>query len=250
MNDNYIHPLDSKLSSQILNSKIGQIFLKTVFSNNLDEVNSYLYSTSNLALGADTKEYQYMIEGCKFFGLEHCPKIYVIRSYDYQIICTGMNEPIICIPDVLLQRNDQEILRGRIMATVAAIKAGHNKLTFFSWVYDNFKGLLPIPILDTAIRTARNEWYRAQFYTLDRAFYFATNDRNLTLKNVLYGETSFEILDNLSFGERDSFTHQINEFHDLHDAAGIVSLVHSYLQEESWLPERYDLIRKFMNERD
>lgn len=246
MNDDYIHPLDHSLSSKILQSTFGNLLMEAVFNNHLDEVNSYLYSTSCYLLDENSDAYQYMLEGCQLFNVQIYPKLYINRSYSYQVICTGMNQPIICVPDVLIKRGDQDILRGRIMAAVASIKAGHHKLTFFTWVYDNFSSLLPIPFLDTAIRTAKNEWYRAQFYTLDRAFYLATNNVKLTLKNILYGETSFEMLDKFSFENKDSFSKQVDEFRSLGEATDLIALLKSYFEEESWLPERYYLIQQYV----
>lgn len=246
MKDDYIHPLDRTLSEKILKSKFGILFMEAIFNNHLDEVNSYLYTTSCYSLGEDSEVYQYLLEGCRFFDLQESPQMYVTRSYSYQITCTGMNEPIICIPDVLIKRNDQDILRGRIMSAAASIKAGHHKLTFFSWIYDNFRSVLPIPFMDAVIRSAKNEWYRAQFYTLDRAFYQATGDIELTLRNILYGETSFELFANLTFGDKDSFSKQIEEFRSFNEAVDIVSFLKSYLEEESWLPERYYMIQQYV----
>lgn len=246
MRADYIHPLDRMLSEKILQSRMGEIFLKTVFDNNLDEVNSYLYTSSCYSLEEDSDVYRYMLEGCRLFNLQTIPKVYTMRSYSYQIICTGVNKPIICIPDLLIKRGEQDIIRGRIIAAIASIKAEHHKLTFFSWVYDNFSALLPIPFMDTAIRTVKNEWYRAQFYTLDRAFYQATGNAELTLKNILYGETSFELLNKLAFGDNNSFSKQVEEFRSLDEATDVISLLRSFLEEESWLPERYYMIQQYM----
>lgn len=219
-----------------------------VFTNNLDDVNSYLYSTSCMELGEGTKAYDYMLEGCRLFDVDTIPRIYVVRSYFYNVTCTGMNQPIICIPHQLLERNDEDILRGRVMAAVAGIKVGHHRLAFISWIYDNFSSLLPIPLLNTALRATKNEWSRAQLFTRDRAFYLATRDRSLTLKNILYGETSFEVLENFSFGAYDTFAQQTEEFEQHESVMEYMALINGYLQTESWLPERYSKIKEYMKE--
>ena len=231
-----------------MNSSIVKNCLKVIFTNNLDEVNSYLYSSSCIELGECTPVYAYMLEGCRLFDLDTIPRIYVVRSYFYDVTCMGMDQPIICIPHQLVERNDEDILRGRVIAAVAVIKAGHHRLSFISWIYDNFSSLLPIPLLDTALRAIKNEWFRAQFFTKDRAFYLATQDRALTLKNVLYGETSFEVLENFSFGANDTFAKQTAEFEQHDTAAEFVSFLSSYLQEESWLPERYSQVKEYMED--
>lgn len=244
--NSYVHPLDRSLSEKFMNSSLIKSCLQVIFTNNLDDVNSYLYSSSCMELGEGTPAYRYMLEGCRMFELDMKPYIYVVRSYFYNVTCIGMNRPIICVPHLLLQQNDAEILRGRIMAAVAAIKAGHHRLSFISWIYDNFASLLPIPLIDTGLRVTKNEWYRAQFYTLDRAFYLATKDHALTLKNILYGETSFELLQNISFGENDTYARQTEEFKRLDTAAEFISFISSYLQAESWLPERYSQVKEYM----
>lgn len=249
MQMNFVHPLDSALSNKILNSEIGEKCLNAIFTNNLDQVNNYLYSTSCMRLDETSRVYQYMLEGCSMFEVSTPPNMYVTRSYFYDVKCTGMEMPIIVIPNLLLKRDDQDILRGRVMAAVGAIKAGHHKLTFISWIYDNFSSLIDVPFLPLIIRAIKNEWYRSQFFTLDRAFYLATLDKALTLKNILYGQTSFEMFDLLSFGNNDSFLRQMEEFNALTDTIDVLSLINSYLHEESWLPERYSQIKDFWEEK-
>lgn len=248
MKETYIHPLDREMSGKVLENPVVKKFLDTIFNENLDEINSYVYSVSGIQLQKSHLAVQYLKEGCKMFGVSSVPPVYIKRSYQYDVKCIGYENPVITISHQLLEREDTEILRGRMMAAAASIKAGHHKLAFLIWIMENFSGAIPVPFATTVIRGFLYQWYRAQFYTLDRAFFLAVCDKKLALKNVLYGEIPFEMLENYTFWENDTYLKQVKEFYKTSDVVEGISKIVGIFQCEIWLPSRYHELWEFCEE--
>ncbi|MBR5565274.1 MAG: hypothetical protein IKW08_03810 [Roseburia sp.] len=244
----YIHPWDKEMSEKVLSNPVVTSFLDTVFKENLDAVNSYIYSVSGICMEKNHPVVQYLKEGVRMFGLSSIPPVYITRNYRYDVNCIGYEEPVITISHQLLERNNKEILRGRMIAAAASIGAGHHKLSFLIWIMENFGSVIPIPFATTAIRGILYEWYRAQFYTLDRAFFLAVRDAKLALKNILYGEMPFDMLENYKFGEHDTYLEQVKEFYKVTNIAEGISGISGIFQCEIWLPARYHELWKYCGE--
>lgn len=245
---NFIHPLDREMADKVLNAGVIKGFLNTIFDQQLDEINLYIHSASEQLLPEDHPAVTALQEGCRLFGLETVPPVYVTRTYRYDVVCTGYDHPVIQIPHQLLEDPDPAILRGRMMAAAASVKAGHHKLTFLIWILQNFGSVIPIPFATTVMRGLLYEWYRAQFYTLDRAFYIATGDAALSLKNVLYGEVSPELLNNFRFGTDDTYAEQVERFYQADSVVDGIAGISAFFQCESWLPARYRQLQKYCKE--
>lgn len=243
--NNFIHPTDREMSNKILNSGLIKTFLKTVFDEQLDEINSYIHGASLYQLEEEHPVMNYLREGCELFELEYVPAVYVVRSYQYDIDYSGFEKPIIQIPDILLKNADEDILRGRMMAAAAAIKAEHHKLKFLIWTLQNFGSIVKIPFATTAMRGLLYEWFRAQFYTYDRAFYLSTKNAELALKNILYGEISSDILENFDFGANGTYDNQVESFFHADNVVQGLASLNAFFQCESWLPARYKELKKF-----
>lgn len=244
----FIYPTDRELSKKVLNSGTVKSFLKIILEEQLDDINLYIHDASEHRLGADDPAVGYLREGCELFGVETLPPVYLTRSYQYEICCTGYDKPIIQIPNLLLEKADRELLRGRMMAAAAAIKAEHHKLQFLMWILQNFGNIIPIPFAATAAQGLLNEWYRAQYYTRDRAFYIATKNKELSLKNVLYGEISPEILDHFHFENNGTYEAQVDDFFRINGAVDSVAKINAFFQCEDWLPMRYRELQKYCKE--
>lgn len=242
----YIHPEEKILRDKIFHFAGVNKILDIIVDENLDDINRFIYSASSFRLPREHKTVQYLEEGCKLFGVDIVPPVYLKRSYYADISCMGYNNPVIIVPDVLVNNAPDALLRGRMMATAASIKAGHQKLSFLIWFIDNFKGIIKIPGVGTALDALLYEWMRTQEYTLDRAFYLATKDSELALKNILYGEIPDRILNNFQFGPNGTFDKQVEDFKKPIGAAGTASKVIGYLQKETWIPERYSELKKYM----
>lgn len=242
----YIHPEEKILVDKIYHFAGVNTILDIIVDENLDDINRFIYSASSFQLPKEHKAVRYLEEGCKLFDVDMVPPVYLKRSYYADISCMGYNTPVIIVPDVLVDKAPDALLRGRMMAAAASIKAGHQKLTFLIWFIDNFKGIIKIPGVGAAMDALLYEWMRTQEYTLDRAFYLATKDSELALKNILYGEIPDKILDNFQFGPNGTFDKQVEDFKKPIGAAGAASKVIGYLQKETWIPERYSELKKYM----
>lgn len=242
----YIHPEEKILADKIYRLAGVKQVLDMIVNERLDDINQFLYSASCYQLPKTHKAAQYLEEGCRLFGVETVPPVYLKRSYYADISCMGYNAPVVIVPDVLVEKAPDALLRGRMMAAAASIKAGHQKLMFLIWFLDNFKGAIKIPGIGTALDALLYEWMRTQEYTMDRAFYVATGDKELALKNVLYGEIPDTILDHFQFGSDGTFDKQVEDFKNQSGATGAAAKVIGYLQKETWIPDRYSKLKKYM----
>lgn len=241
----FIHPLDHQMANKVLNSSVVKAFLDTIFDEQLDDINLYVHSASLYQLEDDHPAVSYLREGCELFAVDEVPPVYVIRSYQYDVKTTGFNKPVVQIPDILLQNADEQILRGRMMAAAASVKAEHHKLAFLRWTIQNFGSVIPIPFATTVMCGLLNEWYRAQYYTYDRAFYLSTRNGELSLKNILYGEISSEILENFEFDAEGTYDDQVDRFFHSENIVQGLARLYALFQSESWLPARYKELKEF-----
>ena len=241
----YIHPMDRALMSKIIGFPAVKKIMDKVFTEGLDEVSDYLYSVSGVQLPPEHPACQALKEGCSLFGVSPVPPVYTVRTYDLEVLCGGYSHPVVQLPQNLLDAGDEAILRGRMMAAAAAIAAGHHKISFLLYLIENFSGISGIPGVDLLVKGTLNEWLRARRYTLDRAFYLATGDYVLSLKNVLFGEVPMDMLAQFSFqAGQDTYRHQAEEYARMEKVTDAMSGVMAFLQAESWLPPRYDELKK------
>lgn len=245
MQGDFRHPTDQALTDKIYGSPLVQKGINKIFEEHLDQINEYTYSASYARLPKDHPASKYLEEGARRFGLDNMPLLYCCRSYLYDVTCSGYQTPLVVVPDVLIKNADEALLRGRMMAIAASIRMEHHKLNFLLWLLENFQGLIPIPFATQAIKTLFYEWMRAQQYSVDRAFLLATGDYPLALKNILYGELPNGVLSHFTFSEEGTFDKQVKDFYSHQNAVDLASSVYSVLQCESWLPQRYQELKRF-----
>ncbi|MBE8952139.1 MAG: pyridoxal-phosphate dependent enzyme [Quinella sp. 1Q7] len=165
---------------------------------------------------------------------------------DFDVECAGYNEPIIILPDVLLERNDREIIQARLFAAAGAIAANHHKLGFIVWVAETLGGVANFPLVRQIADGLLYEWSRARKFTHDRAILSATGDLPLTLRNILYGVVPFDVLDNFQFGgEDDSFREQLERYRRNDNPAQMLGKAFSFFSDYAWLPRRYEEVLEF-----
>lgn len=244
----YVHPMDRELSDKILALPPIKKFLDTIFESKLDAVHSYLYSSSFICLPEEHPAVMGWNEGCRRFSVEIPGRVYVMRSYDFDVEVVGYSEPAVLISSRLMEEGEEQFLFARAAVCAASAAAGHHKLEFLLWLYENFKGLLQIPVLNTAAEGIVNEWRRCRQYTLDRAFLLFTGDYGMALKNILYGVLPDNILERFQFGGDDTYTPQVREFYRKETATDVLTAVQSMLQCEIWLPARYRELQRFYEE--
>ena len=246
----YAHPLDQRLIDSIFSSAAGRGLVNVIMQHNLDDVCDYALESSYARLPEDNPLYQYMAEGQTMFGGVPVRSIYVTRHYEYEIAYNGYNHPAVIVPDVLVKRNDSDIMRARMLAAAAAVAMDHHKLEFLVWRLDTLGGSIPLPLVPEAVKGFLNEWYRCRYYTTDRAVWLATKDEELATRNILYGRIPFEMLDTFCFGiNQYSFSGQVEELRNSRNLSATASRILQMLQKESWLPNRYIELTDFINNR-
>lgn len=244
----YVHPLDHQLKEKILGSSAVKKSIDIFFEQKLDDINRYIYSATNLCITNTNPISEYLLESCKLFGVSELPNIYLCHDYQFDVRCSGYDKPVIIIPDILLKNADNSILYGRIASAAASIAAEHNKMEFLIWIMENFAGAVDIPFAATVIRGMLYEWSRAQCYTSDRAFFLATKDYELSLKNILFGEVPMIILSNFTFGDDDTFESQVQDFYRMEKITDIISVMNNLTSCEVWIPARYKELKAFYAE--
>lgn len=241
--EDFIHPSDKALTENILNIDLLSNWLKN--SNELDEVCDYFYGASMPEITDDLLN-EIMIGACRDFNIA-APKIYLTRSYEYDISCVGINCPVVLIPSILKERDDLDIIQGRLYAAAGAIAAQHPKFNFLIWAFENMRFL---PVLDSAALAILYEWRRARVYTLDRAFFLATDDFELSMKNIFYGVIPFEWLENFHFNEHeDTFLEQTERYMSNGNPAQLLGKLHGIFMDFAWLPKRYKELENFIKQR-
>lgn len=243
----FLHDEDAALTARIFSERPFKSWLDRMHDEVLDDVCNYVYDASfpKISQGVLT---QMRDISCAKFGLKPY-KLYRTRNYDTEISCVGYNTPAVLIPDSLVDCAD-EFIQARLFAQAAAIAAGHNKLTFFIWAAENMSGIGGFPIVGTGLIALLYEWNRARKLSLDRAVLLATDDLSLALKNILFGVVPNDILKNFNFGtDADTFLEQMQRYFRHENPMQTVGKVFSYLTDYSWLPRRYDELRKFHRRR-
>lgn len=241
---NFIHPTDEALTEKIFGLESLRTWLDETHEEELDEVCAYVYSAS-LPEIRDESLIKMMNLACEKFEIAPV-KLYLKRSYEFDVETVGYHEPVIILSEALVERGDAEIIQGRLFSATAAIVAKHPRLAFLLWVAENLGGVMNFPIIGTAAMGFFYEWNRARQYSLDRAFLMGTGNFSLSLKNILYGVVPFEVLEKFSFDEgNDSFLEQCQRYVQNDNLAQILGRAYSFFMDYAWLPSRYEEIKKF-----
>lgn len=241
--ENFIHPTDKALTEKILQTDLLSNWLRT--SDDLDETCAYFYASSMPEIVDDLLN-DMMIRACEEFEVA-TPRLYLTRSYDYDIACVGINSPVVLVPAVLKERGEFDIIQGRLYAAAGAIAAHHPKFDFLIRAFENLQGF---PVLNSATTAILYEWRRARVYTLDRAFFLATEDFELAMKNIFYGVVPFEWLENFHFNDNeDTFLEQTERYMRNENPAQILGKFYGVFMDFAWLPKRCVELKDFIRQR-
>lgn len=243
------HPMDRTVMEKIFQSKAIKNLTDFVSENRLDDICDAALENSYARVPGNHPLYQWLEEGQALFGGSAVRAVYVTREYEYDTFYHGYSHPVAIIPSYLIQRGDNDILRARMLADAAAIAMEHHKLEFLIWVLDTLGGSIPLPLVPEVTHAALYEWFRSRRYTTDRAVWLATGDLSLSLRNILYGRVPFEMLDQFCFGgEKDTFLAQVEALEQAKGVSAMASKILGMVQKESWLPNRYSELMKYVQE--
>ncbi len=251
--EDFQHPRDSKLAKDILSSNTAAKALKEIHETNIEDAYIYLYQSSCPQLTEKTfpKLFNLLDKACQMFGLEKIPKVYVTRDYRETVSVRGMNEPFLVFSSEYLRKLDDETLFGILAGQVAAIRCNHHTILCITWGIDFAAGF--IPYSDWATDPMINNWKRCRYFTYDRAFCLATKNRELSLRQVLINVVPQNILDRMKTGSvQDAYINQAKNFLSTMSTSKTQAFIKKALSAYSykiWLPERYEEINKFFDER-
>lgn len=247
----YAHPVDISIIEKIFTAHVSASLVGTVMDNDLDGVYDYALENSYARLPRSDLAWKYIDEGHELFGGSPIRAVYVTREYEYDVVCKGYNHPAVLVPYTLLERDNREIIRARMLSTAAAAAMEHHKLEFMLWLFETMGGSVPLPVIPDMFRGLLYEWYRCRRYTTDRAVYLATGRLSLALQNILYGQIPFEMLDSFTFGgKNDTFLAQVRELEAVGGLSGAASKLIGIFQKESWLTSRYRELITFSQKRE
>lgn len=240
----FIHEQDARLTKRLFLETPLKSWFDKLHENNFDAICDYVCTSSLPEISQGT-----LIDmrdlACEKFGVAHF-SICRTRDYDMDLSFVGYNSPVVLIPDSLIRHATEDILQARLYAQAAAAAAGHHKLTFFIWAAQNMSGISGLPIIGQAVIALLYEWNRVRQFSLDRAVLLATGDFSLALKNILFGVVPNDVLEKFQFGsEDDTFLDQTRRYFNHDNPAQIVGKVFGYFSDFSWLPRRYEELRKF-----
>ena len=251
--EDFQHPRDSKFANDILSSKTAKSVLQEFHNINLEDAYTYLYKSSCPQLTAQTspKLFELLVKACEMFDLEQIPKVYVTRDYREMVSVRGLKEPFLIFSSEYLRKLNEETLFGILAGQVAAIRCNHHTILCITWGIDFASGFIPLGSFATD--PIINDWKRCRYFTYDRAFCLATKNRVLSLKQVLINVVPQNILDKMNIGtEQDTFLKQAQNFLDTmsnNKTQALIKKAISMYSYKIWLPERYEEINKFFDER-
>ncbi|MBR6706886.1 MAG: hypothetical protein IKI84_09430 [Clostridia bacterium] len=240
----YIHPEERAASERIMAMTQAAGWSESALGEGLDETNRYILSSSCYLLPPEHPLARLAAEESERFGLEEPPRLYIARRFSYDLQLGGYRVPTVIVPSVLTEENDLSVIRCRIIAAVAGVRAGHHRLEHMVWLAENMSGTIPLPFVSQAALALLYEWKRAMRYSQDRAVYLATGDLKEALRNILYGTVPREMLDRFDFGPEGTFVPQVERY-----GRGIVQKTMGafagMMQDHAHLPERYARLTRF-----
>ena len=249
--EDFQHPDDSSMARKIFINASTQPILDKLNELNIENVYSYLYASSCPQFTEKNAPdlHKRLAQACEMFGLQTRPKVYVMRNYREMVSVCGVNEPFIVFSSTYLKKLDSETLFGILTGQVAAIRCEHHKLLYIMWGFEFASSIIPGGSL--VVGPLVNSWKRCRFFTYDRAFVLATQNRALSLKQILINVVPQNILDKMKFGtEQDDFSEQVDDFvNGMGKTHNAIRTITQWISEKDWLPVRYAEVQKFCDER-
>lgn len=240
----YIHPEERTATERIMALTQAAGWSESAMGEGLDETNLYILSSSCYHLPPEHPLARMAAEEAERFGLEEPPRLYIARRFSYDPQPGGYRVPTVVIPSVLTEENDLSMIRCRIIAAVAGVRAGHHRLEHMIWLAENMSGTIPLPFAPQAALALLYEWKRAMRYSQDRAVWLATGNLKEALRNILYGTVPREMLDRFDFGPEGTFVPQVERYGRgiMQKTAGAFA---GLMQDYAHLPERYARLTRF-----
>lgn len=242
------HERDSSTASSIFNNNLTAQILNSL--TGLENAYTYLYESScpQLTKKTSPKLFKSLERACEMFGLETLPRIFVTRNYREMVFVRGVNNPLIIFSSEYLKKLDDETLFGVLSGQIAGIRCKHHTIFFMTWGLEFAASFVPAGSM--VVAAVINSWSRSRYFTYDKAFALATQNRELSLRQVLLNVMPKEILDKMALGtEDDAFIEQAENFVNMTDRQANIRSAVSKFSDKDWLPERFIELKKFFDAR-
>ena len=195
--ETFLHPGDEAAIKAIRSIPFFEKLLDFISKNSFEKVDLVQRTCCSLQLTENNapKIMQMYERICKAFGLDEIPTVFLRRSYSMQNEVVGIHSPCILISSSVLASMNEEELETFLVADIAGFSAGHGTYAFIRRLITEFGALLPVPkeVLEIFL-TAMNTWAKQRFYTYDRARMLYSDNYDLVMRLIGFGEAPKEIM--------------------------------------------------------
>lgn len=142
----------------------------------------YLGNTVEVTSGMLPGLFQMTKEVCRVLDYEPVPRVFTRRSSFLGGFVNAGENPILVIPDFLLNTFDEGMLRFQIGRMITMLKTKNAPIrTSVSWILGQTD---KIPIAGSIVKPVLADWVRKSRYTEDRGALLACQDENVAMKTL------------------------------------------------------------------
>lgn len=182
----YAHPDDIKTTESLMKSKAVEKLFEAV-------EDKYYYPIKRMeALGGCvkvTKENAPRLctmveEVCEILDHDKIPEVYTRRECKLQIYINGDEQPMLIVPDLVVNRLDDDMLRFHLGRSISRLKSEHIKLLYATKAVIEVSGL--VEGLQTLTKLGFADWMRKSDLTADRGGLLACQNINAAIRFLMY----------------------------------------------------------------
>ncbi len=119
----------------------------------------------------DPKLFSVVNEVCKILDYDNIPEIYTYRNFGIDVEPSGVDKPVIIIPDFVINNFDENLLYFTVGRAITRLKSGY--LKFFIAAKIMLLATDSIPFVSDAVKLALSNWLRKSELTADRGGFLA-----------------------------------------------------------------------------
>ena len=149
-----IQAIDKLMSS--IEEKSNEIYIRMITLGNCVRITEQ----------NDPKLFRIVKKVCEILDYEHTPEIYTYRSFGIDVEPSGVDKPVLIIPDFVVNNFDDNMLYFAIGRAVTRLKSGY--LKFFIAAKIMLLATDSIPFVSDAMKLALSNWLRKSELTADR----------------------------------------------------------------------------------
>ena len=185
--ESYLYPEDKAALDRI--NKVPGIgkLMKFVSKNGIERFYDFMLFSSMLKITEKNapKVYDIYRKICERFDVKKIPDIYVTRNYYIKTNVFGVETPKILISSTAFEEMSERELEVFLVSDIAGIKAGHGVMSMLQMVVNSYGGALPVP--KALLAAPLYYWSKQRYYTYDRARMIYSDDYELVMKLIDYG---------------------------------------------------------------